>query len=302
MIMYISRLGFLLLGLSLLGGCSSEKKSEATVAVDTIHMTKADSNLLVAQQNFTADSSEENSIWLGRRLAYLNAMDEAIAVYTRAIARFPDSYKLYRHRGHRYISTRQFALAIVDFEKAANLMQNKAVEIEPDGIPNKLNKPLSNGHFNVWYHLGLAYYLTGDFEKAISAYQACMKVSDNDDLKVATADWLYMTYRRANKPKEAAMVLARVTEDVFVVENESYFKRIRMYKGLIHPNTLLQANPATPDYDLSLATQGYGVANWYYLNDDKAKAKEIFEKILQGKSTNSFGYIAAETDLKRLTF
>lgn len=280
--------------------CSPEKKSSAVI--QTQPLTKADSNLLVAQQNFASDSSEENCIWLGRRLSYLNRFDEAIALYTRSINRFPESYKFLRHRGHRYISTRQFELAIQDFEAAAKLMKNQPIEIEPDGIPNKLNKPLSNGHFNVWYHLGLAYYLTGDFEKAINAYQECMKVSDNDDLKVATADWLYMTYRRANKPKEAAMVLARVTEDVFVIENDSYFKRIRMYKGLIHPNTLLQANPANPDYDLSLATQGYGVANWYFINDEKAKAKEILEKIVQGKSTNSFGYIAAETDLKRLKF
>ncbi|MFM8346976.1 MAG: hypothetical protein ACKOAR_02920, partial [Bacteroidota bacterium] len=54
------------------------------------------------------------------------------------------------------------------------------------------------------------------------------------------------------------------------------------------------------DYDLSLATQGYGVGNWYWYTGNKDRAREIFTRITEGKSTFSFGYIAAETDLKRL--
>jgi hypothetical protein len=279
--------------------CSSERKSETDPA--TV-LSKADSNLLEARRNFRSDSSEENCIWLGRRLSYLNRFDSAIALYTKSISRFPESYKLLRHRGHRYISTRQFDLAIQDFEAAAKLMKDQPIETESDGLPNKINTPLSSGHFNVWYHLGLAYYLKGDFEKALNAYLECMKVSNNDDLKVATADWLYMTYRRLGKEKEAKEVLNGIAIEMTIIENDSYFKRLKMYKGLLPADSVLNSNPANADYDLSLATQGYGVANWYYVNGDKSKAKEILEKVLQGKSINSFGYIAAETDLKRLTF
>jgi hypothetical protein len=279
--------------------CSSEKKSETDQAAV---LSKADSNLLEARRNFQSDSSEENCIWLGRRLSYLNRFDSAIALYTKSIARFPESYKLLRHRGHRYISTRQFELAIQDFEAAVKLMKDQPIETEPDGLPNKINTPLSSGHFNVWYHLGLAYYLKGDFEKALNAYLECMKVSNNDDLKVATADWLNMTYRRLGKEKEAKEVLNGIANEMTIIENDSYFKRLKMYKGLLPADSLLNANPEKEDFGLSLATQGYGVANWYYVNGDKIKAKEIFEKVVQGKSTNSFGYIAAETDLKRLTF
>jgi tetratricopeptide (TPR) repeat protein len=279
--------------------CSSDKKA---AEVDQKPLTLADSNLFEAQQNFTTDSSEENTIWVGRRLGYINRMDEAIAFYTRAITRFPDSYKLYRHRGHRYISTRQFDLAIQDLERAAALMKDLPIETEPDGIPNKLNKPLSSGHFNVWYHLGLAYYLKGDFEKALSAYLNCMKVSDNDDSIVATADWLYMTYRRLGKTQEADALLKTIPDTMTIIENDSYFIRLKMYKGLLPPDSVLNPDPNREDYDLSLATQGYGVGHWYWLNNDKGKAKAIFEKILLGKSTNAFGYIAAETELKRLSF
>src|SRR6187431_2468086 len=43
---------------------------------------RLDSNLNVAQKNFTNDPSEENYIWLGRRLAYLYKYDSAIKVFS----------------------------------------------------------------------------------------------------------------------------------------------------------------------------------------------------------------------------
>jgi hypothetical protein len=51
---------------------------------------------------------------------------------------------------------------------------------------------------------------------------------------------------------------------------------------------------------LTVATQGYGVGNWYYVNGDRAKAKEIFEKVVSGPQWSAFGYIAAEADLQRM--
>ena len=35
------------------------------------------------------------------------------------------------------------------------------------------------------------------------------------------------------------------------------------------------------------------------VNRDRARAKEIFERILTGKAWTAFGYIAAEADLRR---
>lgn len=301
---HLTRLGLSAAIIIMASMCAIDKREPVFIThqADTTKLTKADSNLRIAELAFALNPSEDNSIWLGRRLSYLGQFDSAIAVYTKAITRFPDSYKLYRHRGHRYISTRQFDLAIQDLEQAVALMQDLPIETEPDGMPNKLNKPLSSGHFNVWYHLGLAYYLKGDFEKALSTYLNCMKVSDNDDSIVATADWLYMTYRRLGKTQEADALLKTIPNTMTIIENDSYFIRLKMYKGLLPPDSVLNPDPNREDYDLSLATQGYGVGHWYWLNNDKGKAKAIFEKILLGKSTNAFGYIAAETELKRLSF
>jgi tetratricopeptide (TPR) repeat protein len=287
-----------------------EKTTEATPSIVSLTgekyytpewpaKTKAalDSNLTVAQNNFENDPSEQNYIWLGRRLAYLYLYDSAINIFTEGLKKYPESFRLLRHRGHRYITIRKFDLAIDDLKKASELMKDVPIEIEPDGAPNKLNIPLSNTQFNVWYHLGLAYYLQQDFEKAAQAYEECLKVSNNDDLVTATADWLYMTYRRDGKPDKAKEVLALVHDGMKIIENDSYFKRLKMYQEKLKPEEVLEVSANAEDADLSLATQGYGVGNWHLVNGDSAKANDIFKQVVNGKYFSAFGFIAAENEL-----
>ena len=261
---------------------------------------KLDSSLTIARKNFEADPSEENYIWLGRRTAYLVRYNEAINIFSEGIEKFPDSYRLLRHRGHRYLSQRKFDAAIADLSKAAELMPGTPIEIEQDGQPNKLNRPLSNTQFNVWYHLGLAHYLKGEFDLAEKAYLECMKVSDNDDLVTATVDWLYMTYRREGKTEEASKLLSVISDSMNIIENDSYFKRLKFYKGKLPVDSVLLVSSSNDDVDLALATQGYGVGNWYLYNRDTTRAREIFERVVGGKHFSAFGFIAAETDLARL--
>lgn len=258
-----------------------------------------DSNLLVAQKNFEADASEENYIWYGRREAYLAHYQRAIDIFTEGIGRYPASYRLYRHRGHRYITLRNFDAAITDLEKAATLMQGAPIEIEPDGQPNKLNQPLSNTQFNIWYHLGLAYYLKGDWEKAIAAYKECWTVSVNDDLKTATADWLYMALQRAGKKEQAANVLAMLPDSLNLIENDSYHQRLQLYAGKRSPEEVLHVQGTSEDRDLAMATQGYGVGNWYLYTGEPAKANAVFQQVVEGKQFAAFGFIAAEVELNR---
>ena len=281
--------------------CSGSGNKSDAVAQDTIpSISKADSNLMLAQKALEQDSSEENFIWYGRRLGYVNRMQEAIDVFTAGIIKYPNSWKLYRFRGHRFISTREFALAIIDLEKAKKMMQQAPIEIEPDGLPNKINTPLSTFQYNVYYHLGLGYYLIGEFYRAEIAFKECMKLSDNDDLRVATSDWLYMIYRRMNDQSAARNILTTIHDNMNIVENDAYYKRLKMYQGKISPDSLLSVIGPGDETALNLATQGYGVGNWYYYTGDPDKAWKIFKQITSGTSTHSFGFIAAETDLARL--
>ncbi|MSO36576.1 MAG: tetratricopeptide repeat protein [Acidobacteria bacterium] len=267
----------------------------ATIA----NQQKLDADLAQAEKAFAANPGDaEALIWVGRRLGYLWRYNDAIAMFTRGIELHPDNAKFYRHRGHRYLSLRQFAKAQADFEKAAQLIKGQQDEIEPDGAPNPAGKPRGTLQFNIWYHLGLAYYLQGNYAKAHDAYVECMKVSNNDDSVTATSDWMWMTLMRMNRKAEAAKVLERITPKMDILENGSYHRRLLMYKGLDTPEALLDTAKAD---DTTIATQGYGVGNYYYfVTGDLAKAREVFLKVTSGGGWNAFGYIAAEADLQRM--
>ena len=244
-------------------------------------------------------NNPDNLIWLGRRTAYLGKYRSAIALFTKGIKQFPDDARMYRHRGHRFITLRLFRQAISDFEKATQLVHRKADEVEPDGFPNPKGLPVSSLQSNIFYHLGLAYYLYGDLAKANLAYRHCFEISDNDDKKVSTAHWYYMTLRLLNIKYEADMHLQNIKDDLDIIENHHYYDCILMYKGKITPEELL--GKARKQGALGLSTIGYGVANWYYYNEQKNQAKQILEEILKLENWASFGYIAAEVDHKRIS-
>ena len=65
-----------------------------------------ESKLAEAKINFENNPNAENLIWLGRREAYLGNYQTAILSYTNGIAKYPKDARFYRHRGHRYISSR----------------------------------------------------------------------------------------------------------------------------------------------------------------------------------------------------
>lgn len=259
---------------------------------------KLEADLAQARKHLAANPDDPDAlIWVGRREGYLWRYQDSLATFTQGIERYPDNPRFYRHRGHRYLTLRQFDKAQADFERGADLMLKIPDEIEPDGAPNPAGKPRGTLRFNVWYHLGLAYYLQGDYENALKAYQQTMKVSDNDDSIVATTDWMWMTLMRLDRKDEAARVLERITPKMDILENDSYHRRLLMYKGLETPDALMQ--PGAGD-TTAIATQGYGVGNFYLVNGQPGKAREVFEVVTSGAGWNAFGYIAAEADLHRM--
>ena len=253
-----------------------------------------EAKLKEAQAQYEANpKSADAIIWLGRRQAYLGRFTEAIETYTKGIALFPSDARFYRHRGHRYITLRRFDSAIRDFEKAAQLIKGKPDEIEPDGQPNARNIPTSTLHFNIWYHMGLAYYLAGQKQKALKAYRECMKVSDTPDRLVATSHWLYMTLRRLKRDREAAKVLEPIKEGMDIIENDSYYRLLLMYKGHISADELLKQVTKERDSAASHSIL-YGIGNWHSYHGRHAQAFEVFRTILGTNQWTSFGYIAAE--------
>ena len=231
-------------------------------------------------------------IWYGRRTAYLGKYKEATEIYTRGIQKYPEDARMYRHRGHRYISIREFDKAIEDFENAATLIAGTEDRIEPDGMPNAQNIPVSSLHTNIWYHLGLAYYLKNDLANALRVYQEGIKASQNDDMLVATTHWLYMTLRLLGRKDEAKEALQPIHSKMNVIENMVYHRLCLFYKDLLPFESLTDSEFSSIMNDAI----AYGVGNWYFYNGDEEQAKKIFQKLLRKKSWASFGYIAAESD------
>jgi tetratricopeptide (TPR) repeat protein len=258
-------------------------------------------DLAAARAEFEKNpGSADAAIWVGRRTAYLGRYRDAITVFTAAIEKHPSDARLYRHRGHRYISIREFDKAITDLAKAASLAAGKPDEVEPDGQPNAKGIPTSTLKTNIYYHLGLAHYLKGDFARAADAYALCMTHSKNPDMQVATAHWQYMTLRRLNRTADAARVLESITADMAIIENGSYHKLLMMYKGAADADALLASSKAEA---LDAVTIGYGVANWHLYNGRRDRAREVLSRIVEQNSATQwagFGYIASEADLARL--
>ena len=255
-------------------------------------------NLAAARAAFEANPNDPDAlIWLGRRTAYLGRYAEAIQIFGDGIAKHPRDARMYRHRGHRWITMRQFDHAIADLNRAAEIIRGRPDEIEPDGLPNARNIPTSTLQSNIWYHLGLAHYLKGDFERALHAYRECLAVSKNPDGIVSTSHWLYMILRRLGRPAEAEQVLEPISVDMEIIENNAYHKLLLMYRGEVSPDELEKAqDPKTVDG----ATILYGIGNWWLYNGQPERARPLFERIVAGPQWSSFGFIAAEAELGRM--
>jgi tetratricopeptide (TPR) repeat protein len=251
-------------------------------------------SLAAARAEYEKNPNDADAIiWLGRRTGYLGRYAEAIAMFTEGARKHPRDARMLRHRGHRWITLRQFDRAVADLELAAKLTRGKRDEIEPDGLPNARNIPTSTLQSNIWYHLGLAYYLRRDFDKALAAFQQCMAVSKNDDGVVSTSYWLYSTLRRLGRATEAEKVLERISNDMDIIENRTYHQLLLMARGEIDPAELATQDVATVDGVTIL----YGIGNWHLYNGQPERAKPIFEKIVAGPQWSSFGFIAAEAEL-----
>ena len=89
--------------------------------------------------------------------------------------------------------------------------------------------------------------------------------------------------------------------DTAFVEGPSYYRRLRMYRGELAPDDLLNPDKGSQvihDVETIYATQGYGVGNWYLYNGELGRAYDVFTQITQGRSRFAFGYIAAELELR----
>jgi len=218
----------------------------------------------------------------------------SIPIYSEGLKRFPADFRFPRFRGHRYISTREFGKAVEDLEKASGL---------------------AAASFDVAYHLGLAYYLRGEYGKAAEAYGRCLRMAggagaalpggvrsctelhQQENSRVAMSEWMYRSLRRAGKNAEATALLDGIREGMKVTTNESYYLSLLFYKGLRKQESILPGKQS--EKGNTFCTVGYGVANFHLTEGRKAQGCQLLRDIVKERAWNAFGFIAAEADLRR---
>lgn len=249
-----------------------------------------------ARAAWAADSSADALIWAGRRLGYLGRYREAIETFTRGIERFPDDPRFLRHRGHRWITVRELDSAVADLSRAAAMVTGQPDAVEPDGLPNARNIPTSTLQSNIWYHLGLAHYLRANWDEALAAYRQEAAIADNPDMLVATSWWRYLTLRRLGRDAAADSVLAPITADLDIIENQSYHRLLMLARGLLPPDSLLPTDGGTTPGDAAVA---YGLGAWHLVEGRPEAADSLFRALVAGGNWAAFGTIAAEAELAR---
>lgn len=264
---------------------------------DDVTRSRLQAALDGALESYTTDPNDvDAAVWVGRRLGYFGRYRDAIAWFSTMLEKHGPNAKLLRHRGHRYISIREFDRAIADFARAVVLIEGTEDEIEPDGVPNARNQPISSLHSNIWYHLALARYLVGDFAGALNACDEGMKVSGNPDRLVSQTYWRHLTLRRLGRDEEATQALDPINAELDLIENHSYLNLLLVYKGERSPESAMSEATGA----IESPTTAFGLGAFFLLEGDSERAREFFKRAIAGTAWSAFGFIAAEAELVRL--
>ncbi len=230
-------------------------------------------------------------IWLGRRTAYLGRYREAIEIFTDGAARRPEDARFLRHRGHRYLSLRRIDDAIADFERGLALVAGRPDQVEADGLPNLFNRPTSTLKTNLWYHLGLAYYLKADFEafrRGLPGLRGARRQRRHSGRRgLLAAARLAPRRPRGRGQPLAGGAAARSAGD-------RKRRLLAPLAALPRRARARQDRPAGGAGGVPGATFGYGIGVWHLLGGRTDAARRSFEQVVAGDTWAAFGYLAAE--------
>lgn len=252
---------------------------------------------LARREHALHPDSEDAAIWHGRRLAYLGQYRDALEVYDDALQKHPQSYRLLRHRGHRYITLRRLGDAVADLQRASTLAHAVPDRYELDGAPNPAGIPRSTTRSNIEYHLGLALYLEGRFAESLEAWERCLFFSNvNDDALVAALYWNVLTLWRLGRELETKQLLDPIHAEMEILENHDYHRLLLFYKGVLTEGDII--TELWRD-GIESATLGYGLGAWNMVHGKNKEAQALFAEIVEDTPWAAFGHIAAEAEIAR---
>lgn len=199
---------------------------------------------------------------------------EAIETFTKGLAIAPNDPRLYRWRGHRYLSVREWDRSLADLQKGYGL---------------------DSTNYGILYHLGIVRFARGEFDEAARIFAMALPRAPNAGEQGGSVDWLWMSLMRAGRAAEAQALLDRKPDTQ--PNTNAYAARLRLYRGEIGPDQLI--TPADTA-DVQASTLNYGLGNWYLVRGDTAKARAAFERSIKAGGWPGFGFILSEIELRRL--
>jgi len=235
---------------------------------DTGAIARAESALASDPRNI------DRIIALGIAQSGVRQYREAIETFTRGLQIAPNNALLYRWRGHRYLSTRQFDRAMDDLTRGARL---------------------DSTIYGIWYHLGIVRFTKGDFAGAVDAFTRALPIAPDSGERAGATDWLWMSLSRARRTADAQALLDRRPDSI--PGANAYMQRLRLYRGQVAPDSVF--TPADTS-DIAIATLSYGIGNWYLVRGDTTRARAWFERSIASGGWPAFGFIMSEVELRRL--
>ncbi|WP_031498326.1 tetratricopeptide repeat protein [Bryobacter aggregatus] len=242
-----------------------------------------------------APNDPEEYVKAGRVMESVLHFRDAVTLYTNAIEKFPKDYRFYRLRGQRYITTRQFDLAIADLKTATSH---------------------GTGSFEPAYYLGLAYYFNGDHEKAaeefgrceaqmkkpvpgathIAGNRTCESMRDDLNWLIPLQYWHYLALRRAGKMEEAKAYLDTVSPLLEIKASKAFYDTLLFFKGIKEINEMLQgANEGSREF----LTRAAGTATFLFTEGERAKACSLWRRDSMDQNWDHLGVINAESEYFR---
>ncbi|MFM9840910.1 MAG: hypothetical protein ACKVOQ_21770 [Cyclobacteriaceae bacterium] len=230
-------------------------------------LAKSDSVIRFIQAKH--ELGEDDFIEIGKQLVATVRYKEAVENFTIGLNKFPNSYKLLRLRGHRYLTLRKLDLVMIDLLKARGLIKSQpdSWEVDAEG------KQTDTYQHQIEYHLGVYYFLKKSYKEAVAAFEKSLKDAHQGNEIVGTTDWLYNSYQRNGEKNKAAQLLATITPDFKADQDQAYFRRVMLYKGVIKPSELVDEAMPIEKLSIQEVTKLYGLANWYGFQGNKQKAK-----------------------------
>ena len=240
------------------------------------------------------DLSEDDFIDIGRQLVGTNRFNLTINNYGQGLEKFPQSFKLLRHRGHRYINLRQLDNAIADLTRAEELIRPQPEVWELDAA----GKPTSTYQHQIWYHIGLYHFLMKNYTEAAAAFEKSLASATGGRNIAGASDWLYNAYQRSDEKGKIENLLKPFTPEFDIDDKDyPYYRRLLLFNGIITPEELIDVKKPIDQMSLTEMTKLYGLAIWYRYRGESAKANELCMKILESKEWAGFAYAAAELDV-----